>query len=485
MRGESRIRKAEAEKARKREIEDQKAAEAQAAEAYRLRAVPKVVKVTCTSMCVGLSGPLRAAVICTIEHLRCLLVLHIIVRVHSESKGASAVCLELRKGEVHEMRKGWLNDGPTRRSVIVKAEDTTDINGFNPGSKCTLQLKVEDVLLKDMIEVAATAHLKDSLHSLEGIHSAAKSEQQLPEVQVVFPPAPPDAPTDIEWQLMTSPSAINPRNPSQTMTLREVQGPYAALRPPSGHETEASLATSRPGRHHPIIVIRWREPTDNGSPLERYLVERKIYGDKAWAPLWRPTTNSHVDCPVHSLRPSDVMRIVGEKLSVLYRISACNALGTSSPSKRIEINFSSMLTWMVVRQPEIYRDPVSMPPLSPISRLFGPYAEEISQFERNTDIGSIFDVGSTQGVRPHSRKEVQDGSSPNDAPRGGAASPSSLSHSNEGGLSTAASEPMILPDISFMTNLTLPPPNRSPAAKQPVTERLGWALCSQQQLAYR
>ncbi|CAM9595605.1 unnamed protein product [Ectocarpus sp. 13 AM-2016] len=172
----------------------------------------------------------------------------------------------------------------------------------------------------------------------------------------------PDVPSEVpqlKCKVLTSASAVDPRDPSGVLSLRRWQSPYPAIANMDGPVPEDFVVLA-PGRPEPVVSLRWQGPENNGLDICSYTVERRIGRTGAWQKLRsrggtgrrgdergedgrQPLTFDEVDSPLRTISVDTLREVAVNGLTLAYRVYAENVLGAGAPSKVVEVNLGAFL----------------------------------------------------------------------------------------------------------------------------------------------
>ncbi|CAM9750863.1 unnamed protein product, partial [Ectocarpus sp. 12 AP-2014] len=172
----------------------------------------------------------------------------------------------------------------------------------------------------------------------------------------------PDVPGEVpllKCKVLTSASAVDPRDPSGALSLRRWQSPYPAIANMDGPVPEDFVVLA-PGRPEPVVSLRWQGPENNGLDICSYTVERRIGRTGAWQKVRsrggtgrhgdgggedgrQPLTFDEVDAPLRTISVDTLREVAVNGLALAYRVCAENVLGAGAPSKVVEVNLRAFL----------------------------------------------------------------------------------------------------------------------------------------------
>ncbi|CAM9188391.1 unnamed protein product [Ectocarpus fasciculatus] len=172
----------------------------------------------------------------------------------------------------------------------------------------------------------------------------------------------PDVPGEVpllKCKVLTSASAVDPRDPSGVLSLRRWQSPYPAIANMDGPVPE-DFAILAPGRPEPVVSLQWQGPENNGLDVCSYTVERRIGRTRAWKKVRsrggagrcgdgggedgrQPLSFDEVDAPLRTISVDTLREVAVNGLALAYRVYAENVLGAGAPSKVVEVNLRAFL----------------------------------------------------------------------------------------------------------------------------------------------
>ncbi|CBJ29046.1 hypothetical protein Esi_0133_0043 [Ectocarpus siliculosus] len=296
VQGEREARMKREKEQRAKEKEEALEREREEARRYRLRLVPRASSVTCRSMVVSLPLFLVAA-----------------------ARGARSLSLsELRPCTTYRLA---LAIPPVIRNELLESARS---------------LGVTEAIRS--LETPTESETKDNNGGSDGVSGgdgdvgAASTSGHL-DVETL-----PDVPGEVpllKCKVLTSASAVDPRDPSGVLSLRRWQSPYPAIANMDGPVPEDFVVLA-PGRPEPVVSLQWQGPENNGLDICSYTVERRIGRTGAWQKVrsrggtWRrgdgggedgrqPLTFDEVDAPLRTISVDTLRAVAVNGLALSYR----------------------------------------------------------------------------------------------------------------------------------------------------------------------
>ncbi|CAM9140978.1 unnamed protein product, partial [Hapterophycus canaliculatus] len=280
-----------------------------------------------------------------------------------------------------------------RRRFLRAVGNGLSLSSLRPCTTYRLTLEVPPVIRNELLESARSLGLMEAIRSLEtptesdthvanggervGGDRNASSAGHL-NVETL-----PDVPSEVSFltcKVLTSASAVDPRDPSGVLSLRQWQSPYPGV---AGERMDSPSSEDyvvvAPGRPEPLIALQWNEPRSNGLDVHSYVVERRVGRTGAWKKIrardvggddgatvggstserrdggirgairQRRSTDA-VDAPLRTVSMDALRKVAVQGLSVAYRVYAENVLGAGAPSKPTEVNLGVFLGHLRAQQ---------------------------------------------------------------------------------------------------------------------------------------
>eukprot|EP00752_Nemacystus_decipiens_P001890 g1820.t1 len=200
---------------------------------------------------------------------------------------------DVTKGSGENAAKG------TRTYLRAVGNELT-LSELCPCTTYRLTLEVPPIVRDDLLESARSLGLTEAIRSLEappgsetvGDHSSsddygggrAGGSGVTSAVAYLDVETLPDVPGQIflvSCKVLTSASAVDPRDPGGVLSLRQWQSPYPGVANMDSPSTEDYIVLA-PGRPEPLVSLHWKEPESNGLDVCSYVIERRIGRGGAW-----------------------------------------------------------------------------------------------------------------------------------------------------------------------------------------------------------
>ncbi|CAB1120524.1 unnamed protein product [Ectocarpus sp. CCAP 1310/34] len=142
----------------------------------------------------------------------------------------------------------------------------------------------------------------------------------------------PDVPGEVpllKCKVLTSASAVDPRDPSGVLSLRRWQSPYPAIANMDGPVPEDFVVLA-PGRPEPVVSLQWQGPENNGLDIcriGRTGAWQKVRsrggtgrrGDGGGEDGRQPLTFDEVDAPLRTISVDTLKEVAVNGLALVYR----------------------------------------------------------------------------------------------------------------------------------------------------------------------